>query len=529
MHHDKIGLIATVTDGEHGSPDLDDNSGIMYLSGHNVKENYIDLDNVRFCSEKLHFKNLRASVKRNSILMSIVGTVGKCSIVNVDILANTDRNVATIKDIDSKYNPFYVSVFLNSLYGKYQTERFSTGNVQPLLNLSQVKCIIVPNLTSTFQKKIEELVLLNDEKREDSKSTYSKAENILLKELGLSTMTQESLEFFTEMITDYLAPTTADNILDGSKNVSPSSSEVAMFLNNEIKRLQEPKNYNPDNIFKIEALEKQLDQAMKDLDHSLKFHEDVLKSMQDHNIGAKNLNQLIEAQKQNINIKSFKDSFDTSGRLDAEYYQPKYEVVIEKIKSYKNGAEPLAIACKLKDSNQNPIEDKEYDYIELSNIGKTGDINGCTTELGKNLPSRARRLVNTNDVIISSIEGSLQSCALVGKEYDNALCSTGFYVINSEKINSETLIVLFKSELMQSIMKQNCSGTILTGMNKNEFQNILVPIIDKPVQIKIAKLIEESFSLKKESEHLLEVAKRAVEIAIEESEEMAIGFINKNI
>lgn len=231
----------------------------------------------------------------------------------------------------------------------------------------------------------------------------------------------------------------------------------------------------------------------------------------------------------NYNMKSFKESFGVTGRLDAEYYQKKYEVVIEKIKSYKNGFEPLSKACNLKDTNHNPKENQEYNYIELSNIGKTGDINGCTTELGKDLPSRARRLVNTNDVIISSIEGSLQSCAVVGKEYNEALCSTGFYVINSEKINSETLIVLFKSDLMQSIMKQNCSGTILTGMNKYEFQNILVPLIDIKAQLKIAKLIEESFSLKKQSEHLLEVAKRAVEIAIEKNEEVAIMYIDDNL
>lgn len=230
-----------------------------------------------------------------------------------------------------------------------------------------------------------------------------------------------------------------------------------------------------------------------------------------------------------INVKSFKDSFGINGRLDAEYYQPKYEVMIEKIKSYKNGFEPLSIACNLKDTNHNPTENQEYNYIELSNIGKTGDINGCTNELGKDLPSRARRLVNTNDVIISSIEGSLQSCAIIGKEYNNALCSTGFYVINSDKINSETLIVLFKSDLMQSIMKQNCSGTILTGMNKYEFQNILVPLIDIKAQLNIAKLIAESFSLKKQSEHLLQVAKRAIEIAIEENEELAMKYINENV
>lgn len=195
-----------------------------------------------------------------------------------------------------------------------------------------------------------------------------------------------------------------------------------------------------------------------------------------------------------------KDSFLQSGRLDAEYYQVKYGDYINLIKQHKNGYKILDSACSLKDSNFSPREKTNYKYVELSNIGKTGDITGCTEELGEELPSRARRLINTNDVIISSIEGSLQSCAIVNKEYNNALCSTGFYVINSKLINSETLLVLFKSEPMQNILKQNCSGTILTGLNKADFQNIPIPLIELEIQTHIASFILESFKLKAESE-----------------------------
>ena len=148
-------------------------------------------------------------------------------------------------------------------------------------------------------------------------------------------------------------------------------------------------------------------------------------------------------------------------------------------------------------------------------MGKTGNITGCTNAQGKGLPSRARRKINTNDVIVSSIEGSLDSCALVTEEYNNALCSTGFYVINSYKINSETLLVLFKSEVIQNILKQNCSGTILTAINKNEFSQIPIPLINKKTQENIAELIKESFSLRKESEKLLDKAKEMAEREIE--------------
>lgn len=153
--HSKLIKISTITDGEHGSPDLDDNSGIVYFSGNNIKENFIDKEKVRYCTKKLHEKNLRSSVQRNTVLMSIVGSVGRASIVNFDILANTDRNVATIKNIDKGCNPFYLSIFLNSRFGKFQTQRFSTGNVQPLLNLLQVKSIIISIPNEKFQNEIE--------------------------------------------------------------------------------------------------------------------------------------------------------------------------------------------------------------------------------------------------------------------------------------------------------------------------------------------------------------------------------------
>jgi restriction endonuclease S subunit len=228
-----------------------------------------------------------------------------------------------------------------------------------------------------------------------------------------------------------------------------------------------------------------------------------------------------------VNIKSFKDSFAATGRLDAEYYQPKYEVYQSHVFNSAAGWDSLANICNLKDSNYTPKEASEYAYIELADIDKSGGVTGCTRAIGKELPSRARRKVEAGDVLISSIEGSLTSCAIVPKSLDGALCSTGFYVVDSDKINSETLLVLFKSELMQSLLKQSCSGTILTAINKAEISNLPVPMIDAKAQQKIATLVQQSFTLKAESEHLLAVAKRAVEMAIEQDEDTALDWLLK--
>lgn len=217
------------------------------------------------------------------------------------------------------------------------------------------------------------------------------------------------------------------------------------------------------------------------------------------------------------NVKYFRETFFTTERLDAEYYQLKYEEYLKLIREYAGGYKPLENICNIKDCNFIPKKEEKYKYIELSDINKSGNIIGCTVAQGNELPSRARRKVNVNDVVISSIEGSLESCALVTKEYDNAICSTGFYVINSHTINSETLLVLFKSEVMQNLLKQACSGTILTAINKKEFKQLAVPLINFDIQKEIAGLIQNSFKLRKECEDLLEEAKLMVENEIDGS------------
>lgn len=215
------------------------------------------------------------------------------------------------------------------------------------------------------------------------------------------------------------------------------------------------------------------------------------------------------------NIKTLKESFLETGRFDSEYYLPKYEDYIKLVQSYPNGYDLIGNVCDIKDNNFTPFSGVQYKYIELANIGKSGEITGCDIQDGENLPTRARRLVHQGDVIVSSIEGSLDSCALVTDEYDGALCSTGFYVLQSHQHNPETLLTLFKSLPIQNLMKKGCSGTILTAIGKSEFEKIPIPLIRKEVQEEIAKHVQKSFELRKEAMQLLENAKLTVETVIE--------------
>ena len=226
-------------------------------------------------------------------------------------------------------------------------------------------------------------------------------------------------------------------------------------------------------------------------------------------------------------IVSFSD-VKNADRIDAEYFQPKYVKIIDKIKKYEGGWDILEKAVRFKDKNFTPGEDEKYKYLALSNISSQGYVQDYQEELGKNLPSRARRKINTGDVIISSIEGSLSSCAIIEEEFDNAICSTGFFILQSEKINPETLLILFKSNIMQELLQRGSKGTILTAISKTELEYIKIPLIRLSVQKEIAEMVKKSHEARKKSKELLEQAKREVEEMIDSASSLQVEKVDNN-
>jgi len=201
-------------------------------------------------------------------------------------------------------------------------------------------------------------------------------------------------------------------------------------------------------------------------------------------------------------------------RIDSEYFHPKYEQLISKI---KNGKMFTATVENLP-SRFNPDDqpDKVFKYVELSNIESfIGIIDGYSEVLGQEAPSRARRILKSGDVIVSSVQGSLEKVALVSREQDGFLASTGFFQFRSKVILPEVLLVLARSPILQMQLEKQCTGTILTAVSKEGIKNIIIPILGKSTQEEIADLVHQSHEARKKAKELLEKAKREVEELIE--------------
>ena len=101
-------------------------------------------------------------------------------------------------------------------------------------------------------------------------------------------------------------------------------------------------------------------------------------------------------------------------------------------------------------------------------------------------------------------------------------------VKDETRILPEYLTLALNSKVVQMQAERDAGGSIILHWRVGEIENVVVPIIDFNKQQEIADLIEQGFSLKKQSEHLLEVAKKAVEFAIEENEKSAMKYIQDN-
>ncbi len=75
-------------------------------------------------------------------------------------------------------------------------------------------------------------------------------------------------------------------------------------------------------------------------------------------------------------------------------------------------------------------------------------------------------------------------------------------------------------------MRCEATGTILAAVPAKSLPKIIVPNVPPEKRMDVATLVQQSQSARREAKSLLEKAKRAVEIAIEEGEEQAMQFLD---
>jgi type I restriction enzyme S subunit len=403
--------------------------GIVLLQTKNIDAFFINDNNLIRVTSEFHKKLKKSQINFEDILIARSGSFGKASIYLEKKVINSS-DIILVEATKELINPYFLASYLNSKYGINQMVRFSSGGLQGHVNLTILEELEVPKIDKAFQIKIEELIKDAYAKRSDSKTTYTKAETILLEEIGL-------------------------------------------------------KDFNP--------------------------------------------------SKEPVNIKSYSKSFGITKRLDAEYYQIKYEQVIEKIIAQKhNSLINIADISKSIEPGSNHYSDEVgLPFYRVSDFNKFG-LSKPDKELTTSFVAENKDLINKikpkKETILFSKDGSVGTAYLLRQDLDGITSGAILHlqVKNSKEVLPEYLTLALNSKLVQMQAERDAGGSIILHWRKEEIERVVVPIINFKKQEQIAELVEESFKLKVESERLLEVAKKAVEIAIEVNETTAIKFIKDN-
>jgi type I restriction enzyme S subunit len=161
------------------------------------------------------------------------------------------------------------------------------------------------------------------------------------------------------------------------------------------------------------------------------------------------------------------------------------------------------------------IPDKTFLYVDIDSVeGETGKIRNPKTILGREAPSRARRVIHENDVIMSTVRPYLKAFAIVPKEYDNQICSTGFAVLScgDAVLPYFLLNVLFSSQTITQCNRMMVGGQY-PALNQSQVSEIKIPLPPPSEQRKIADIfstIDRKLELERKEKERLDRTKHGL-------------------
>ena len=146
-------------------------------------------------------------------------------------------------------------------------------------------------------------------------------------------------------------------------------------------------------------------------------------------------------------------------------------------KSVDEGSLLVSDVAELVDNRRDPRHSRtgEFNYIEISDVdGRTGLI-GYKRLPVMEAPSRARKIVRTGDVLVSTVRPERGAIAVVPSHLDGAICSTGFAVLRCRDVHPGALAWLLKSKVVKKQMIRHNIGIAYPAIAEETCLHLALP------------------------------------------------------
>lgn len=142
--------------------------------------------------------------------------------------------------------------------------------------------------------------------------------------------------------------------------------------------------------------------------------------------------------------------------------------------------------------SENTDPNFEFDYIDIGSVSLSNGIGPCERLQFRDAPSRARRIVKTGDVIVSTVRTYLKAIAQVGTFDVPKIASTGFAVIRAKNVNPNFLRYVLSSDSFVSMVEAESTGISYPAINASQLMVIKLPCPDTDTeQYLIAAYLDE--------------------------------------
>lgn len=135
----------------------------------------------------------------------------------------------------------------------------------------------------------------------------------------------------------------------------------------------------------------------------------------------------------------------------------------------------------------------EFRYIDISSVNQgTIDWSTVTSQVFSTAPSRARRIVRSDDILLCTVRPALQAHAFAGwKSSENYICSTGFAVIRAgSSTEPRYLYHLMFHDIIANQLRRREIGSNYPAVNEADIRQLCIPTLDINEQRFIAHILD---------------------------------------
>lgn len=215
-------------------------------------------------------------------------------------------------------------------------------------------------------------------------------------------------------------------------------------------------------------------------------------------------------------------------RIDAEYFQPKYDDIISAIRGYPGGWDRLGNLISMRkcvEVGSSEYQEEGVPFVRVSNLNPF-EISE-EKYISEDLYAEVKQHQPEQGEILFSKDGTPGIAHYLRGRPPKLIPSGGILRLKGEtdRVNNEYLAFVLNSMLTQEQVKRDVGGSVILHWRPDQVNQTAIPILSEGKQSLIQQRVTESINLRRQSKHLLECAKRAVEIAIEQDEQIAIDWL----